>query len=137
MLLECELIPFVAERDVVLTYVLKILDDVGLLQKLAFKGGTCLKKIYYARVTRFSEELNFTSLDSDDPNRFTRKLAETFDAKEYYDITFKIKDQDLKEEGTTVSYRAIIEYEHEWNKATFRLDISYREKPALVVTPCR
>ena len=61
-------------------------------------------------------------------------MAETFDAKEYYDITFKIKDQDLKEEGTTVSYRAIIEYEHEWNKATFRLDISYPEKPALVVT---
>ena len=58
----------VAERDVVLTYVLKILDDVGLLQKLAFKGGTCLKKIYYARVTRFSEALDFTSLDSDDPN---------------------------------------------------------------------
>ena len=78
---------FVAERDVVLTYVLKILDDVGLLQKLAFKGGICLKKIYYARVTRFSEDLDFTSLDSDDPNRFTRKLAETSDAKEYYDIT--------------------------------------------------
>jgi len=48
---------YVAERDVVLTYVLKILDDARLLDKLAFKGGTCLKKVYYGKTTRFSEKL--------------------------------------------------------------------------------
>lgn len=35
----------VAERDVVLTYVLKILSE-NLSGRLAFKGGTCLKKVY-------------------------------------------------------------------------------------------
>jgi predicted nucleotidyltransferase component of viral defense system len=34
----------VAERDVVLTYVLKALSE-KVLPALAFKGGTCLKKL--------------------------------------------------------------------------------------------
>jgi predicted nucleotidyltransferase component of viral defense system len=124
---------YVAERDIVLTYVLKILDNAGLLQNLVFKGGTCLKKIYYGKDTRFSEDLDFTSLDPDDVDESIGDLAKTFDKKKYYDITFKIKDDNLKEEGITLSYRPTIEYQHEWNKAEFHLDISYREKPALSI----
>jgi predicted nucleotidyltransferase component of viral defense system len=32
----------IAEREVTLTYVLRVLADQGLLQKLAFKGGTAI-----------------------------------------------------------------------------------------------
>ncbi|MBI4677954.1 MAG: nucleotidyl transferase AbiEii/AbiGii toxin family protein [Elusimicrobia bacterium] len=47
----------VAEREIVLTYVLRILDDAGLLKSLAFKGGTCLRKCVYGKETRFSGDL--------------------------------------------------------------------------------
>jgi predicted nucleotidyltransferase component of viral defense system len=51
----------VAERDVILTYVLKIMSE-DMLKKLAFKGGTCLKKTHFGNSGRFSMDLDFTSL---------------------------------------------------------------------------
>ena len=48
----------IAEREIVLTYVLKILEDAGLLKTLAFKGGTCLRKCVYGKDTRFSIDLD-------------------------------------------------------------------------------
>lgn len=56
----------VAERDVVLTYALRALSDDGVMNHLAFKGGTCLRKLIFGSTGRFSEDLDFT-LDSDRP----------------------------------------------------------------------
>lgn len=36
----------IAEKEVVLTYLLQLLADYELLDKLAFKGGTCLRKMF-------------------------------------------------------------------------------------------
>ena len=57
----------VAERDVVLTYALRTLIDEGVMDHLAFKGGTCLRKIVFGSSGRFSEDLDF-SLASGLPN---------------------------------------------------------------------
>ena len=54
----------VAERDVVLTYALRALNDTGVMNHLAFKGGTCLRKTMFGSSGRFSEDLDFT-LDTD------------------------------------------------------------------------
>lgn len=35
----------IAEREIVLTYVLRVLADQGLLAQLAFKGGTAIRKL--------------------------------------------------------------------------------------------
>jgi uncharacterized protein len=123
----------VAERDIVLTYVLKILDDIKMLDSLAFKGGTCLKKIYYGKTTRFSEDLDFTSIDNRNAAHFNDRLKEIFHCKEYYGITFKIKDEHTKDEGEILSHGAILSYNHEWNSGQFDLEVSYRERPALPV----
>lgn len=120
---------YVAERDVVLTYVLKILDDAGLLKRLAFKGGTCLKKIYYGKTTRFSEDLDFTLLDSSDVNQIKQSLRQVLDNREYHGIKFAFKDDHTNEQG----YGVEIEYSHDWHSAIFDLEISYRENPALPV----
>ncbi len=78
---------YVAERDVVLTYALKILEDGGLLDNLTFKGGTCLKKIYYGKTTRFSEDLDFTS-SGIDVDSLKRKLKSLLHDREHYGIHF-------------------------------------------------
>jgi predicted nucleotidyltransferase component of viral defense system len=36
----------IAEKEVVLTFLLQLLSERGILGKLAFKGGTCLRKIF-------------------------------------------------------------------------------------------
>ncbi len=51
-----------------LTYALRALLDAGVMDRLAFKGGTCLRKLVFGSVGRFSEDLEFT-LDTDTPDK--------------------------------------------------------------------
>ena len=68
----------VAERDVVLTYALRALLDVGVMDQLAFKGGTCLRKTIFGTTGRFSEDLDFT-LDTTEPeDDVLVRVVETF-----------------------------------------------------------
>lgn len=54
--------PVVAEKDYFLAIVLKILSESHLFSTLVFKGGTALHHCYLPQ-SRFSEDLDFTSLD--------------------------------------------------------------------------
>ncbi len=53
-----------AEKDYFLTLALLVIDESPLRQKLVFKGGTALHHHYLPQL-RFSEDLDFTSLDKD------------------------------------------------------------------------
>ena len=121
----------VAERDIVLTYVLKVLSD-DILQKLAFKGGTCLKKIHFGSTGRFSEDLDFTSqsISLDDLQSDLKKLL---DKRSYFGIEFKISEENVRKgaEACEQSYIAVIGYSHAWNTAKFMFEVSFREKPLL------
>jgi hypothetical protein len=44
----------IAEREIMLTYVLRILADKGLLAQFAFKGGTAIRKLILSGPERFS-----------------------------------------------------------------------------------
>ena len=56
------------EKDYVLSWILKGVSQHDLLSKsIVFKGGTVLKKIYFADY-RFSEDLDFTLLDNNISN---------------------------------------------------------------------
>jgi len=121
----------VAERDVVLTYALRALLDAGLMNHLAFKGGTCLRKLIFGSAGRFSEDLDFT-LDSDEPeDDVLARVVETF-SREHYGITFVLDDY-YKTDGDT-SFGGDVLYRHAWNDAgRFRLQVSLRERPTLPV----
>ena len=51
----------IAEKEVVLTYLLELMSAHGILDRLAFKGGTCLRKMFMGSQGRFSTDLDFTS----------------------------------------------------------------------------
>jgi predicted nucleotidyltransferase component of viral defense system len=121
----------VAERDVILTYVLKILSDT-ILPRLAFKGGTCLKKVYFGNVGRFSIDLDFTS--SGMPlKELKHGLRQSLDKRSYYRIEFRIAEENVRAGfgAGGESYLAIIRYVHDWNANEFTLEVSYREEPLL------
>ena len=114
----------IAERDITLTYVLRILSD-SILPQLAFKGGTCLKKTYFGKTGRFSMDLDFTSLNIT-LEELRNKLNQSLDNKSHYGIDFKIIDENVGSE----SYLAVLEYTHKWNPGSkFEIQVSYREKP--------
>lgn len=123
----------IAERDVVLTYALRALVDAGVMDHLAFKGGTCLRKLVFGSAGRFSEDLDFT-IDSAEPDDdVLMRLVETFN-REHFGIAFTL-DEYYKTDGDT-SFGGDVTYRHSWNDAgRFRLQVSLRERPTLVSPP--
>lgn len=121
----------VAERDIVLTYVLKILSE-DLLKRLAFKGGTCLKKMHFGSSGRFSMDLDFTSLNmsTDDLQSELKKLL---DKRSHFGIGFKVSEENVRKGAGACeqSYIAVISYAHSWNAGEFMFEVSFREKPLL------
>jgi predicted nucleotidyltransferase component of viral defense system len=43
-------------------------------RKMAFRGGTCIKKVYFPDETRFSEDLDFTNLTVEESNSFLEEV---------------------------------------------------------------
>jgi predicted nucleotidyltransferase component of viral defense system len=123
----------VAERDVVLTYALRALDDAEVMKHLAFKGGTCLRKTVFGSAGRFSEDLDFT-LDTDDPEDDVLIAVVDVFNRDHYGITFTF-DEYYKTDGDT-SFGGEVGYRHAWNTAgRFRLQVSLRERPTLPAAP--
>lgn len=123
----------VAERDVVLTYVLRVLSE-SVLPKLAFKGGTCLKKVYFGNVGRFSMDLDFTS-SGISLEELKQGLRQSLDKRSHYDIEFKIAEENIRAgfDAGGESYLAIVHYAHSWNANEFTLEVSYREEQLLLL----
>lgn len=121
----------VAERNVVLTYAIKILSEGKnpLIRQLLFKGGTCMRKIYLGKTGRFFMDLDFTALGIL-PGRFPHLLRRLLHEKTYYGITFRIEDEYTREE-IVPAYGALVAYSHSWNAANFQFQVSFRERPIL------
>ncbi len=121
----------VAERDVVLTYALRAMVDAQVMEHLAFKGGTCFRKLIFGSAGRFSEDLDFT-LDTGHPeDDVLVELVEILN-REHYGIAFTF-DKYYKTEDDT-SFGGDVFYRHAWNDSGhFRLQVSLRERPTLPV----
>lgn len=121
----------VAEREVVLTYALHALGEAKTLDLLAFKGGTCLRKIVFGSTGRFSEDLDFTLL-SDDSQEALTALYEVFN-REHHGVAFSLDDEWYE---TDDGFGMEVRYRHGWNASgKFRLQVSTRETPTLGVSP--
>ncbi|KXB05492.1 hypothetical protein AKJ51_04995 [candidate division MSBL1 archaeon SCGC-AAA382A20] len=73
-------------KDYVLTVVLKQISDLPYSNKLIFKGGTCIKKVYFEDA-RFSVDLDFTCLESLS-DKILEDLKEKLGKQEVLDINF-------------------------------------------------
>lgn len=124
----------IAEREIVLTYVLCILADSGLLSKLAFKGGTAIRKLILEGQGRFSLDLDFTAIGADDPEVFVLDLAAVLHDQTHYGITVSIPAPDYY--ATDDSCGAEVTYRHNWVAGgRFGFQISFRGLPLLPVQP--
>jgi predicted nucleotidyltransferase component of viral defense system len=114
----------IAERDIVLTYVLKIMSG-HILERLAFKGGTSLKKIYFGNTGRFSMDLDFTGMDIR-PGELSEGIRDLLHGGSWYGIDFEVPEENLSPE----SYLAVVRYAHAWNPGSvFEFQVSFREVP--------
>lgn len=76
----------VAEREVVLTYALKLLAESPQAKRFAFNGGTCIRKLWLGPTGRFSMDLDFTAREPLEPEAAILDLMELFN-REFHGIT--------------------------------------------------
>jgi uncharacterized protein len=117
----------VAERDIVLTIVLKMMTEDGIINDLAFKGGTCIRKIYLGGIGRFSEDLDFTLIGYD-LEKFQDTFRNFINTPNKYGLDLSVQDERAK---WGKSFACEIEYIHEWNASSFKFEVSLREDPIL------
>ena len=126
----------IAEREIVLTYVLRILSDEGLLSHLAFKGGTALRKLYLGGTGRFSLDLDFTAIGDVAPDTMVLDLVGALHDQSCYELTFTIPGPDYYVTDDACGCGAEITYSHDWVTAgRFGVQISFRAQPLLPVQP--
>src|SRR6202453_29187 len=86
----------IAEKEVVLTFLLQLLSERGILNKVAFKGGTCLRKMYIGSQGRFSTDLDFTGIEEHDHEEVILDMMGTFE-ESFHGIKFSIPDDSYYE----------------------------------------
>lgn len=124
----------IAEREVVLTYVMRVLCDADILSHLAFKGGTAIRKIFLGNQGRFSLDLDFTMVSDLGPEEFVLNVAGVLHDREYYGISFHIRSDDFY--ANPDSCGAIVAYQHSWAaNGKFSIQVSFRAKPILPIQP--
>jgi len=123
----------VAEKEVILTILLQLLTERGLLDRMAFKGGTCLRKMIVGSQGRFSTDLDFTGLEEHNHEDVILAMMDAFHAP-YHGIQFSVPDDGYYETLDGLSWGVNPSYRHDWNQSDtneVKLQISRRETPTL------
>ncbi len=124
----------VADQEIVLHYVLALLNAEGLIGPrpdsppgpLLFKGGTALRKCVFGSTGRFSQDVD---LDATHRNGFEADIEAAFAAHApYHGIRFAVPTFRYSEDG---NFSGTVGYEHDHARGSFELQISYRLDPIL------
>lgn len=121
----------IAEKEVVLTLLLQLMSERGILAKLAFKGGTCLRKMIVGSQGRFSTDLDFTGIEEHDHEDIILEMMGAFE-EPFHGLKFEIPDGRYYK--TEDSWAANPIYTHDWNTSgvsEVKLQVSLRETPTL------
>jgi len=124
----------IAEKEVVLTFLLQRLSERGILNRLAFKGGTCLRKMFVGSQGRFSTDLDFTGIEEHDHQDIILEMMAAFE-QPFHGIAFAIPDN-YYETQDGQSWGVNPTYSHDWNASgvsEIKLQVSRRETPTLPV----
>jgi predicted nucleotidyltransferase component of viral defense system len=125
--------PGYAQNEVILTYLLQLLDERGFIERVVFKGGTCLCKMMFGNRGRFSTDLDFTArTEVADPDGEILALAELLE-EPFHGIQFRLDVGNEKEwrsaENTT--WAVYPTYAHGLGSGEIKFEVSLREVPIL------
>jgi len=121
----------IAEKEIVLTYLLQLLSERGILNRFAFKGGTCLRKMVIGSQGRFSTDLDFTALEEPDHESVLLDMMKAFE-QPFHGIQFGLPDAGYYDTLDGLSWGVNPTYVHSWNasgESEIKLQISRRETP--------
>ena len=117
----------IVEKDYVLTIVLYHISRLPYAEQMAFKGGTCIKKIYFPDA-RFSIDLDFSCL-SNVVSRLLEDLRAELEGKEVFNINFR--EVSVEEERQNAIRLSIKHLDMRGFPTSIKLDLSLRERISL------
>lgn len=108
------------EKDFALTIILSIISGFDGIDKVVFKGGTALKKAYFAE-TRFSEDLDFTCSEDISSDLYDLLIKEI--------VNKQVNFTEVKEEKTVAQSKGFSVKYNDFNgyPNSVKIDLSIRE----------
>lgn len=117
----------IIEKDYAITILLVILCELPFINRMAFKGGTAIKKIYFPEA-RFSEDLDFTCYE-DISKTLIEHLERAIKGRNWLGVRFT---EVGLEETSPNSARVVVQYlDFNDHPNRINLDLSMRERPVL------
>ncbi|MDR7156852.1 putative nucleotidyltransferase component of viral defense system [Sphingobium xenophagum] len=124
------------EIDIILTHILQLFQERHLLEHLAFKGGTMLRKMVFGPRGRLSTDLDFTKCSDIDGDDLLLEIASTLHDAPYHGITFVLeRDKDWYRIDDGLSANPICSHEANPRGVRIKIQVSTRELPILPVVP--
>lgn len=124
------------EIDVVLTYILQLFHERGLLEHLAFKGGTMLRKMVFGPRGRLSTDLDFTKCSDIDGDDLLLEIASMLHDAPYHGITFLLeRDKDWYRIADGLAANPLCTHDANQTGVRIKIQVSTRERPILPVLP--
>lgn len=122
------------EIDVILTHILQLFHERGLLDHLAFKSGTMLRKMVFGPRGRLSTDLDFTKCsDIDGDDLLLETVANLLDAP-YHGITFTLeRDKDWYRIADGLAANPLCTHEANATGVRIKIQVSTRESPIMPV----
>lgn len=121
------------EIDVVLTFLLQLFTQKGIMDHVAFKGGTMLRKMVFGPRGRLSTDLDFTRRSGIDLDELMLMMLDALD-QPYHGLSFRFdKDKDwyLTDEGCAAN--PVCFHDGNARGVKIKLQVSTREAPVLPV----
>jgi predicted nucleotidyltransferase component of viral defense system len=121
------------EIDVILTHLLQLFMDKRVMDHLAFKGGTMLRKMVFGPRGRLSTDLDFTCRTDIAVDDLMMMMLEALSAP-YHGLSFRFdRDRDwyLTDDGCAAN--PVCFHDHNPKGVKIKLQVSIREKPVMPV----
>jgi predicted nucleotidyltransferase component of viral defense system len=123
------------EIDVILTQLLQLFMDKGVMDHLAFKGGTMLRKMVFGPRGRLSTDLDFTRRTDTPVDDLMMMMLEALSTP-YHGLSFRFdRDRDwyLTDDGCAAN--PVCFHDDNARGVKIKLQVSTREKPVMPVAP--
>ena len=123
------------EIDVILTYLLQLFAEKGIMDHVAFKGGTMLRKMVFGSRGRHSTDLDFTCRTDIGVDDLMLMMLEAVEHP-YHSISFRFdrdKDWYLTDDGCAAN--PVCAHADNERGVKIKLQVSMRERPVLPIRP--
>jgi predicted nucleotidyltransferase component of viral defense system len=123
------------EIDVILTYLIQLFTETNIMDHLAFKGGTMLRKMVFGPRGRLSTDLDFTCRSDIGAEDLMLMMLDALE-RPYHGISFRFdrdKDWYLTDDGCAAN--PVCAHAENEKGVKIKLQVSMRERPVLPIGP--